>query len=686
MLRRCSSVVYLLTGLFLGVHVMHGQTDTITNAAGVQALSAPEAAQARPVVMRAVVMAESEPRERALVVADESGGVYVLATTNIFAPYHRGDLLELIGVTDPGEFAPIIKASAAEKLGTAPLPSPRPVTYHQLLTGALDAQWVELAGVVQQYLPPMYDTDVPRVVLSCDGGLVHVRLSGPRDPNLQEDAEVRVPALCFHQFNQKRQMLSPVLQVLPGIPVTIVKAAPPDPFAAPVRAAASLLSFSPGNSLGHRVHVRGVVTHSQPGSFVWIRDASSGLRIQTRSREPLQPGNLIDLLGFPKFGAATPSLEDAIFRTMGTTNSPAPIWLTDPANAFDHENDLVSLEATLYEIAPAPEGLSLSLECTGLLFKASFMFPPNTRAPSDWLPGSRVRVAGICSVNYDDPRPLMGIWHPESFQVLLRSPADLTILQGPPWWTPRRVAFLLAFTTASLLLVAGVVTLFARRRLREQQQQRALAEAEFAAILSERNRVAREIHDTLAQGLATISVRLSLAKKHATGADAILNRQLDAAQELVRGSLEEARCSIWNTRSQVLETGDLPTALNNILRQMAEGSELKTEFKVTGRRRRLAPVIENNLLRAGQEAITNATRHAHARRICVALDFGEKQFRLSVKDDGRGFDVTSPPKSDGGFGLVGMRERVKELKGELDIRSAPTNGTEVNLNVPLAGD
>jgi len=154
----------------------------------------------------------------------------------------------------------------------------------------------------------------------------------------------------------------------------------------------------------------------------------------------------------------------------------------------------------------------------------------------------------------------------------------------------------------------------------------------------------------------------------------------------VSGSLEEARNSIWNMRSQVLETGDLAGALKNILQQMADGMELATKFEVTGRVRRLAPVVESNCLRAGQEAITNAIRHAQAGQLAVRLEFGEKQFRLVVADDGRGFDPANPPPSGGGFGLVGMRERAAELKGVLLVRSAPGQGTEISLSVPLAGE
>jgi signal transduction histidine kinase len=211
-----------------------------------------------------------------------------------------------------------------------------------------------------------------------------------------------------------------------------------------------------------------------------------------------------------------------------------------------------------------------------------------------------------------------------------------------------------------------------------------MAEAEFSAILSERNRLAREIHDTLAQGLTATSVQLQLAKISSDDGATATRHHLELAHQLVRGSLEEARNSIWNMRSQVLETGSLVTALKNILKHLAEGIVAQTHFDVTGRERRLPTVIENNVLRLGQEAITNAIKHSRAKNISVLLHFGDKNFFLTVTDDGCGFDPAPPPTSVGGFGLVGMRERAAELNGNLNLSTAANKGTEIKLSIPLA--
>jgi signal transduction histidine kinase len=221
----------------------------------------------------------------------------------------------------------------------------------------------------------------------------------------------------------------------------------------------------------------------------------------------------------------------------------------------------------------------------------------------------------------------------------------------------------------------------ARKRLKEQAVQRALAETEFTAILRERNRIAREIHDTLAQGLGAISMQLELAKTDADDAPEPLKQHLAQAHTLVRSSLADARDSIWNMRSQVLETGDLASALDGILRQLADGTGIESRMQVTGRQRRLSPVMENNLLRIGQEAITNAMKHAKAKHIEVKLEFDEKSVRLSVRDDGQGFRPNGLLPQDGGFGLVGMRERAAHLGCELNVTSVPGNGTEISLEV-----
>jgi signal transduction histidine kinase len=433
--------------------------------------------------------------------------------------------------------------------------------------------------------------------------------------------------------------------------------------------------------------VRGVVTCQQPSEF-WIKDEALGLHILTRQKDGLNPGDEVAVLGFPRHGEYAPVLEDAVFRVLSHKTPPAPERLARVVEAFDHDAELVELEAVVLEQQQVLNGWTFAFRAdNGTVFKALLRQTNAQPAPVESRPGSRVTVAGLCSVTRESGGPHSGLVQPQSFQLLLRSPADLRLIKPPPWWTRQRVIWLLGSITFVLLLTVAGVMLVARRRLLRQAAQRRMAEAEFSAILAERNRVAREIHDTLAQGLGAISLHLGLVKNKLGGsASDGVKKHLDLAYGVTRASLADARSAIFNMRSQVLEQGDLASALQGILRQMTDGTSVASHFEVTGRPRRLPPVTENALLRIGQEAIANAEKHGKAARIDVTLDYADKQVRLSVKDDGCGFDADRPPPSGGGFGLVGMRERAAQMQGELTIRSRPGEGTEIAFVVPAPSE
>jgi signal transduction histidine kinase/ligand-binding sensor domain-containing protein len=206
-------------------------------------------------------------------------------------------------------------------------------------------------------------------------------------------------------------------------------------------------------------------------------------------------------------------------------------------------------------------------------------------------------------------------------------------------------------------------------------------EAQFAAVLGERTRIARDIHDTLAQSLVGIAVQLdTVAKMRSTRPDEAQQR-LDRARVLVRSSLAEARRSVWNLRAQALDEVDLPEALEQIAEQLS-GDHAVT-VRVIGARRPLPSDVEQNLLRIAQEAVTNAVRHAQAQSISVELTFGEGHVRLRVHDDGRGFDVESIARSGGHFGVAGIRERVHHLGGELSLTSQVGHGVDVVVEVAV---
>jgi PAS domain S-box-containing protein len=222
----------------------------------------------------------------------------------------------------------------------------------------------------------------------------------------------------------------------------------------------------------------------------------------------------------------------------------------------------------------------------------------------------------------------------------------------------------------------GLITDLTQQRnaaLRERKQ------AEETTILNERNRMAREIHDTLAQAFTGILVQVGAATQVLTDDVEATQAHLEMIDELARTGLTEARRSVSALRPQLLEEGDLSSALHRLVIQMRAATDTALVYEVQGTAYSLSAEVENNLLRMGQEALTNAVKYARASRICIELVYENIQCILRVKDNGQGFGVGSVPSN--GFGLLGMSERAERIGAQLRIQSQPGQGTEIIVTI-----
>jgi signal transduction histidine kinase len=214
------------------------------------------------------------------------------------------------------------------------------------------------------------------------------------------------------------------------------------------------------------------------------------------------------------------------------------------------------------------------------------------------------------------------------------------------------------------------------RRLTRQSRQ--------AAVVEERNRMARDIHDTLAQGFTGVILQLEAVEEALSqGFVAKAGEFLTRAGDLARDSLQEARRSVRALRPQTLEDKDLCEALQLLIRKMTVGTAVQIKFDVLGQAPELPREWEENLLRIGQEVLTNVLRHADARLFSTRLAFEDGEIRLTLSDDGKGFE---PSARHDGFGLRGMSERVEAMGGQLSIQSAKGKGTIITIILPFAGN
>ena len=216
---------------------------------------------------------------------------------------------------------------------------------------------------------------------------------------------------------------------------------------------------------------------------------------------------------------------------------------------------------------------------------------------------------------------------------------------------------------------------------------RLIEQAQKAGVSSERQRLARDIHDTLAQAFTSIVMKLEAAEDRLPSDLSAVQQYLDQARSIARESLTEARRYMWALRPESLERSSLPEALARLAERWSEESGVATSVNVTGKPHSLIPEAEVTLLRVAQEALTNCRKHARARQTVISLSYMNNLVTLNVQDDGVGFDPAhlrpdSSEQSAGGFGLAGMRERVEQLRGTLMVESAPGEGCTLMVAVP----
>jgi signal transduction histidine kinase len=642
----------------------------LASAAQLRALPAEQAALGLPVRLRAVVTL-IEPM-RTVFIHDGTGGSFIRMRPTL-PPLATGDVVDVEGTTYEGLYLTGIEPHRVSLAGHGPLPEPIELDFEQLASGQYNYEWVRIRGIVRS----IGSTSEYHILkLALGGARIEAHLPLEAAPPDLTDAAVEITGLAAGFINERRQLVAPLLRVRSLGDIAILEPPPREPFAIPATPATSLLRFSPLRRAGHRVKVRGVVTLHHPGTAVFIRDEGVGLMLQTSALEPFAPGDEIDALGFPAMGIFSAEIEDAVIRRLGHDLSAPPIEtsVSDLLNGR-HDFDLVTLAGDLLDISYDDGQPLLLLQASGAVFRAR-AHPGDAAAPAP-RPGSRLRLTGICRIAETHPSTSGFRARPMSFELLLReSPVGIAVLETPSWWTATRLAtaayFLLALILLALLWVASL-----RRQV--AQQTRLLREkVEAEAAIEERQRIAREFHDTLEQELVGLALRLDAAATRTS--DARQSELLSAARRLVQGLQTGARSFVWNLRDSPAAPLDLPEALASAIQHHA--GSCSTSLEILGQQRAIDGAASHELLRVAQESVANAVKHGHATHIQVALAFDSTHIRLTVRDDGCGFDPAQPVPP-GHFGLIGLRERVQKLGGALEIQSAPGSGTTIDARVPL---
>jgi signal transduction histidine kinase len=642
----------------------------LTHADQVRRLTAEQAAHEYPVRIRGVITEDAPAPD--FFVNDSSAGIYVEGSHSPVFEHHLGDLVEIEGVTGPGKFAPVIREQTLRVLGKDTLPKSKLYSFNDLADGQMDSQWVQVRGIVKSAAidrTSWRETTLALRVASGSGEFAaRVPIQQEQDFSSWVGREVLIEGVCGSLFTSQRQ-LSGILFYVPRLSFIKMEALQREiPFSA-------LLQFAPGAGR-QRVRVRGVVAYQQLGNALFLQSEGKGLRVLSQQDTPLQPGDMVEVFGTPVMGESAPILSGAIFRRIGHGAVPAPVSFNLDAPWEEYDGALVTTDATLLERKRQNSGLRLLLRSGDYLFEATAPSGMEERFFSIPL-NSRVRATGICLVRSG------GLWSvPQSFRLLLRSPADMVVLRAPSWWNLRHTLWLLGITVGALLIVLAWVVVLGGR-LREQMAV-IRQKLRSGAVLEERNRIARELHDTLEQELAGITMQLDLASDCFDQVPRVAREAIETARRMSRHSMVEARRSVWDLRCHLLENGDLVSALSEIVKPLAMQDKVEMTVKISGTPFRLPAPVEMNLLRIGQEAVANAVKHGEPRHVTIGLQYAPDSVRLFVKDDGCGF-APEEALSTGHFGLLDMRERAQSIGCHLEIESASGCGTQLTVEAPING-
>jgi signal transduction histidine kinase len=647
---------------------------TLTQAAQIRRLSPEQASLGYPVLVRGVITMDAPAPN--FIVQDATAGIFVEGSVSPKYTHLLSQLVEIEGVTGPGKFAPVIREIKLRVLGKGELPTPKLFSFSELENGQQDSQWAEVRGIVRSAAIDRTSWQEATLAMrvASDRGDFNVRVPIAQDQAHDQDfsswvdSEVRIEGVCGSLYNTNRQ-LTGILFYVPRLKFINLEA--------PAREVplSDLLRFAPADGRRHRVRVRGVVGYQQQGNALFLQSHGKGLRVLTQQDTVLDIGDLVDVLGFPAMGESAPILEDAVFHRLGHQQAPEALKLNLGVPWEQFDGAVVTTDAKLVNRQQQGDGLLLMLQHGDMFFDATLAAGASAERLLSIPRNSEVQVTGICLVRSG------GLWQtPESFRLLLRVPQDIVVLKTPSWWNLSHTLWLLAITGGILMAVIVWVVVLGRRL----QEQMAIIRQKIrsGAVLEERNRIAREIHDTLEQELAGITMQLDLATDCFQKAPRVSQQALETARDMSRHSMVEARRSVWDLRCQLLQDGDLVSALKQIVEPLVTRGQAKVQFRIQGSPVRLAGSVEMNLLRIGQEAVANALKHGHAQTISVELQYAAASVSLTVTDDGQGF-ATEQSSPAGHFGLLDMRERAQSMGNALRVESEPGSGTRITVEVPI---
>ena len=664
----------------------------LTNAEQVHKLTRAEAATRQPVLVRGVITC-ALPAFGAAVVQDRTAGIYINRwNPSLGEPPQVGELVEVEGITDPGQFAPRVNAVRIGRLGTGELPPPVHPYWDQLINGSLDTEFVEMEGIVTT-------VRADGITLLTHGGEINVLIfAGNGATNgaalkPYEDALVRLRGCLFASWDEATHEVnvSEVRMYAPS--VTVVEPAPRDAFAVTRKRVKDLLQFDPQASALRQVKVSGQIMEERDGEY-YAMEGTNGFRFVPKEPVNLRNGDLLEVVGFPGLTGPSPVLRQALARKIGVAPLPDARPL-DADSLFRAENDAVRVCVNAVLLNLSADRRTLELQAGLQRFIARLRNDNETAAAQSAAPrasrrkdidlplGSRLELTGVYAGNGGNRATATEV---ANFELLLDSASDIRVLARPPFWTLPRLLILVGALLGGLgLALVWIRLLHHRVQQRTAQLQKEVHDRERAehqrALAQERARIARDLHDDLGSSLTEISMLATAGPG--------LKLPADEAAERMETIAGKSRTLVYALDEIVWAVDPERDTLASVARYLASyAEEYLAGLKVTCRvqipnsfpKQVVSGEVRHHLFLAVKEALNNAVRHGGANEISFRVRVLEGRLWISITDNGSGFDTSG---RSNGHGLFNLRDRLEHLHGRCELNSTPGAGTTVSLQVPL---